>query len=432
MLFGTNTEGGVDAVAGLTSRLRAEGADVLVAIDEEGGDVTRLEASSGSSYPGALALGAVDDVELTRAVAGAIAGDVAAAGIDLNLAPVADVNTNPDNPVIGVRSFGDDPALVARHVAAFVEGTQQHGVAACAKHFPGHGDTSVDSHLGLPTVDELDAGALLPFRSAVDAGVRAVMTAHIVVSALDTAPATLSGAVIGGVLREELGFDGLVVTDALDMAAVAETVGLEESGVRAIAAGADALCLGPVPGPDDVERLHRAILAAVTEGRLPESRLAGAAERLRRTATWTRPEHTAVDRSVGERAARRAVAAEGDVRLPAAPLVVELAGAASIAAGPPAYTFGDAVRQRWPDAAVARSEASVADDDRPLVVVLRDAARDQAQQGAARRLLRERPAAVLVETGLPGWRPPEPHAWIATHGMARVNLDAAVSLLVGA
>ena len=131
-----------EQVTELTAALRAERPDLVVATDEEGGDVTRLEAATGSSYPGNLALGVVDDLELTRAVAAAIAAELCAAGVNLNLAPVADVNTNPHNPVIGVRSFGSDPALVARHVAAFVEGMQERGVAACAKHFPGHGDTA--------------------------------------------------------------------------------------------------------------------------------------------------------------------------------------------------------------------------------------------------------------------------------------------------
>jgi beta-N-acetylhexosaminidase len=257
------------------------------------------------------------------------------------------------------------------------------------------------------------------------------MTAHIVVRPLDSAPATLSHTLISELLRGELGFDGLVITDALDMAAVAETVGLEESGVRALAAGADALCLGPIPGADDVERLHRAILAAVATGRLAEARLAEAASRVAETAAWTHPAHADVDRSVVERGAQRAIASAGDVGLSAAPLVVDLASDASIAAGPAAYTLGDAVRRRWPDAAVTRFGPSLTVDDRPLVVVLRDAARDPEQQAAAQRLLRDQPTAVLVETGMPNWRPPEPHAWIATHGMARVSLDAAAALLAG-
>src|SRR5262249_27843758 len=145
---------------------------------------------------------------------------------------------------IGIRSFGSEADLVARHVAAFVDGLQGAGVAACAKHFPGHGDTSLDSHLALPSVDTLEESALVPFRAAIDAGVLAIMTAHIVVRALGELPATMSQELLTDLLRSELGFDGLIVTDALEMKAISDTVGVEEGAVRAIAAGADALCLG--------------------------------------------------------------------------------------------------------------------------------------------------------------------------------------------
>src|SRR5262249_32215160 len=154
--------------------------DTIVAVDEEGGDVTRLFAGAGSPYPGPVALGHLDDVELTRRVALAIGAELRAAGVNLNLAPVADVNSNPRNPVIGIRAFGPDPERVAAHVAAFVEGQQAAGVAACAKHFPGHGDTAVDSHLALPTTDVeaagLEGGPLVPFRAAIAAGTQAIMT----------------------------------------------------------------------------------------------------------------------------------------------------------------------------------------------------------------------------------------------------------------
>ena len=193
----------------LTTSLRVSGSTV-VAIDEEGGDVTRLEATRGSSVPGQLALGVIDDVELTEAIAQALADELRAVGITHDLAPVADINTNPLNPVIGVRSFGSSPELVSRHVRAFVTGLQEGGVAACAKHFPGHGATDVDSHRGLPVVaatrDELMEVELAPFRAAIAAGTRAVMTAHLVVPELGDAPATLSPAHLTTLLREELGF----------------------------------------------------------------------------------------------------------------------------------------------------------------------------------------------------------------------------------
>ena len=141
-----------EQLAELTGAVRVERPDALIAIDEEGGDVTRLEADTGSSYPGNRALGVVDDVVLTERVAASIGAELRAVGVNLDFAPVADVASNPDNPVIGVRSFGAEPKLVARHVAAFVTGLQAAGVAACAKHFPGHGATAEDSHLQLPVL----------------------------------------------------------------------------------------------------------------------------------------------------------------------------------------------------------------------------------------------------------------------------------------
>lgn len=175
-LFGRNVAG-AEQLAALTAQLRAEREDVLVAIDEEGGDVTRLEVRTGSSFPGNLALGAVDDVGLTRAVAAELGRRLAECGVNLNWAPSADVNSNPDNPVIGVRSFGSGTDLVARHTAAYVTGLQSSGVAACTKHFPGHGDTAVDSHHAVPRIDVdgdvLAARDLVPFRAAIAAGSRA-------------------------------------------------------------------------------------------------------------------------------------------------------------------------------------------------------------------------------------------------------------------
>lgn len=290
-LFGRNISS-PDQLAALTARLRAERDDILVAIDEEGGDVTRLEVRDGSSFPGNYALGSVDDVELTRAVARELGSRLAACGVNLNWAPSADVNSDVDNPVIGVRSFGADPALVARHTAAYVEGLQSAGVAACTKHFPGHGDTAVDSHLALPRIDvdsdTLHARELAPFRSAIAAGSRSVMSAHILLSALDPdRPATLSPQILTGLLREDLGFEGLIVTDGIEMRAIASTYGIGRGSVLALAAGVDAICVGGgLADEETVLRLRDALVAAVREGELPEERLADAAARVRALADW--------------------------------------------------------------------------------------------------------------------------------------------------
>src|SRR3954452_11730177 len=221
-LFGSNTSDGPEAVAAYTARVRSVSPDAVVAVDEEGGDVTRLHIPDGSPVLGPLALGAAADLGLTRAVGRAIGLELAAVGITLDLGPVADVNSNPDNPVIGTRSFGASASDVAGQVAAWTTGLQSAGVAACAKHFPGHGDTRDDSHLALPVLDAPPDPA--PFGAAIEAGARAVMTAHIVV-APDDVPATVSPRMLV-TLRHELGFEGLVLTDALEMQGLAGSIGL--------------------------------------------------------------------------------------------------------------------------------------------------------------------------------------------------------------
>jgi beta-N-acetylhexosaminidase len=428
VLFADNVADRARAAA-LVDSLRAERPELVVAIDEEGGDVTRLEAATGSSYPGNLALGVVDDTELTEGVAAAIAAELTSIGVTVNLAPVADVNSNPRNPVIGVRSFGSDGELVARHVAAFVAGTQRVGVAACAKHFPGHGDTAVDSHLELPTVEGDLQVALAPFRAAIEAGVASVMTGHLLVPELDDAPATLSRRIVSGLLRDELGFDGLVLSDALEMRAISGTVGIDEGAERALEAGVDALCLGRVQGEDVVEGVHQAVVDAVRSGRLDEDRVAEAAARVNRVARPA-PDEVAPDRALGLAAARRALRVEGDVAVGSPPVVVELQPKPSIAAGPGGRGLGAAVSRRLPDTDVivlqTGSEPFNPPASRPLVLVVRDATRHQWQPEVASALA----PAVLVETGLPGWRPDGVSAWIETNGAGRVNLEAAAEVLV--
>jgi beta-N-acetylhexosaminidase len=384
----------------LTAALRAERGDLLLAIDEEGGDVTRLEAAEGSSYPGNAALGAVDDVALTETVAASIGSDLAAVGVNWNLAPVADVNV-PGNPVIGVRSFGDDPALVARHVEAFVRGLQRAGVAACAKHFPGHGATEQDSHLEPATVSgDVEAG-LEPFRAAIRSGVRSIMTAHVRVPALGDTPATLNPAVVRDLLRDELGFDGVVMADALEMRAVSATVGVEQGAVLALEAGCDALCIGHDLGEDAVASIIAAVAA-----RVPEARLAEAAGRVRSLAAWTSPHDTG---AAATDAARRALLRVGDVRVGTGATIVELSTTSNIAAGEHRHGLDGAVvvheGERVPDAAV---------------YVVRDAHRHAWMRDAA-----DRPGAVVLEVGLPVWRPVRSRGYLATYGRSRASLAAA-------
>ena len=289
-IFGPNIAG-PEQLAGLTAQLRSAGGLPLVAIDEEGGDVTRIAHLTGSPYPGNAALGAVDDAALTAAVHRALGQDLAALGINVNLAPSVDVNTAADNPVIGIRSFGSDPDLVARHAAAAVRGLQAAGVAACAKHFPGHGSTSDDSHHGIVTVqaslDLLRRRDLPPFIAAIAAGVRGVMPGHLRVPELTgDAPATLSAAALNGLLRGELGFTGVVISDALEMRAVSDLYGIPEAAVLAVAAGTDLLCFGRDAAEDSYLAVRRALSEAVASGRLPAERLAEAQQNVARLRDW--------------------------------------------------------------------------------------------------------------------------------------------------
>jgi beta-N-acetylhexosaminidase len=386
------------------SALRAERADVLLAIDEEGGDVTRLEWDTGSSYPGGAALGAIDDPALTEAVGASIASELAAAGINWDLAPVADVNV-PANPVIGTRAFGSDPELVARHVAAWTRGLQSRRIAACAKHFPGHGSTEQDSHLELPAlVGDVEDG-LEPFRAAIAAGVRTIMTAHIKVFDL---PATVDPTIIRGLLREQLGFEGVVMADALEMKGVSSLYGVEQAAVRALNAGVDALCVGHDLHEEAVDSIRAALVAGV-----PEERLREAAGRIAELAAWAKPAPGVVDHVAGEAAARRALRVEGDVSLNGARTIVELRPRANIAAGEAEHKLAGAV--------VVREGERVPPAD---VYVVRDAHRHPWMRQAA-----DVPGTIVVEVGLPVWQPRRSRGYIASYGASRASLAAVEEVL---
>jgi beta-N-acetylhexosaminidase len=292
ILFSRNIES-AEQVAGLTSALkRAASRPLLVAIDQEGGRVARLRAAQGfTELPPMRAIGAAGDERLAFGVGAMLGRELHAVGIDQDYAPVVDVDTNPANPVIGDRALSSDPDVVARLGAALALGLQAEGVAACAKHFPGHGDTSQDSHVDLPRLphglERLRRVELPPFRALSQAGVAAVMTAHVVFEALDpTRPATLSPPVMR-LLREEMGFQGCCVSDDLEMRAVAGHYPLEEAAPGAIAAGVDQLLVCHT-----AELQHRAIdliRDAVDEGRISRERLAEARARVARLVRYAGP-----------------------------------------------------------------------------------------------------------------------------------------------
>ncbi len=429
-VFAPNVGGDFPA---LTRALHGRRPGFLVASDEEGGAVTRLEHRAGSSWPGAAALGRRDDVAVTTAVAAAMGAQCRAAGIDLALAPVADVNAEPENPVIGIRSFGATPDLVARHTAAFVRGMQGAGVAAAAKHYPGHGSTTVDSHRALPVVDAdlatLRARDLPPFAAAVAAGVRAVLTAHVRFPALDDRPATMSPALLG-LLRTELGFDGVVISDALDMHAISRGAGRGPGAVAAVGAGVDLVCTGnpAYPEPYDDEAGYRevrdALLAALADGTLARERVAEAGRRVAELASWVdaaAPWTPAVDTGLGAEVVARVVDVVGDVRIGPGAHVLDLSGAENVAAG--------RRREPWLVAALRRTDPAVtvgqaAPPDRPLVAVV------TGPSAALDAVRAARPDAVAVHVGLPGaWTPPAPS--LTVWGDGRAHAEVAARLLTG-
>jgi beta-N-acetylhexosaminidase len=477
-LFGQNISA-PEQVGSLTAALRAATAeDPVIAIDEEGGDVTRVAYSDGSPYPGNAALGAVDDVDLTRAVYQAIGRDLAALGVNLNLAPCADVLGSAGSPAVGTRSFGADTDLVSRHTAEAVAGLQGAGVAACAKHFPGHGRTGTDTHLAIATIegtlDDLRRRDLPPFVAAIKAGTTAIMPGHLRVPELTgDLPATVSAAAITGLLRGELGFDGVVISDALEMRATRDRFGIPGAAVLAVAAGTDLLCLGRDGGEEEYLAVRDQLAAAVRGGELAGSRLeeaAGRIARLRRglardrrppgplgppgmapaaddSRAGTADGHQAgagVDGGgIGLAAARRAVRVSGPRPGLTSPVIVEIEPQENIAAG----RFGWGLGPWAPAGSVRRVDVNPDDRrldgpgpggaagileaaaGRSLVVVVRDAHRDPAVRSLVSTLLAARPDAVLVEMGLPLWQPPEGTSYLVTYGASRSSAQAAAEVL---
>ncbi len=450
-LFARNI-GTPDEVAALSASLVAERESVVIAIDEEAGDVTRLDAKTGSPFPGAAALGRVDDAAATTEIAREVGELLAAAGVSLNFAPCADVAVDPSNPVIGSRSFGADPALVARHAAAWVAGQQAAGVAACVKHFPGHGDTAADSHRSVAVLrgdlDALRAESIPPFAAAIGAGAASIMAGHLLAPAVDDAPASVSHRWLADILRGELRFDGAVVTDALEMAGVAERYGIPGGAVQALAAGADLLCIGGrTRPPEELDGIRDAIVVAVRSGALTEERLADAA---RRAGT------------LGVAAVRAGIpmsaAATGTTAAPAtrSSATAEIARRALQVIGPLPRWHGPVLAVRctstpniavgvipWgPAAALPGSVAEVLvgpEDPPPLdrlgsagmvLVVTRDRHRHPFMAEILQQVRSVRADAVLVEMGTTGVAAADGPA-VASYGATLANSRAVVELLRG-
>jgi beta-N-acetylhexosaminidase len=400
-------------------------------------------------------------VDLTRSVYAALGADLAALGVNLNLAPAVDVNTEADNPVIGTRAFGSNPALVARHAAAAVTGLQSAGVAACAKHFPGHGSTIADSHLVIATVDAplrvLWARDLPPFEAAIAAGVRAIMPSHLRIPELTgELPASLSHRAQTDLLRGDLGFTGVIVSDGLEMRAVSDRYGIPEAAVQAVIAGTDLLCLGRDQDQLSFLAVRTALVEAVRAGRLPGERLEEAASRVADLRAWTAAQRGGAaahqlggpsgaspadgdsHHRIGLAAARRALTVDGSLPALNNPLVVQIVPPANLAVGAvpwglrPWLTDGSyrEISTDTPAADLPDLQARLLADaaGRSLVIVVRDAHRYPVVADAVSRLVAARPDAIVLEMGLPIWRPAGGR-FVASYGAARSNAEAAAELL---
>jgi beta-N-acetylhexosaminidase len=457
VLFAPNVSTLDDTRALVASARAAIGgaAPALVCIDQEGGRVVRLRFAD-ESMPSMMALGATRDSVLAERAGERLANELRAIGANVNFAPVLDLALEPQGTVIGTRSLGSDPQMVAALGVALVHGMQGRSVAATPKHFPGHGATALDSHLTLPVVsadaETLRARDLVPFAAAFHAGARAVMTAHVVVPAFDAAaPATLSPRVLTGLLREELGFRGVCFTDCLTMDAIAREPGTARGAALALAAGADVAVISHDLAPARAAR--DAIVSAVRAGSLPLERLEEAADRVAQLRGWAAQAALPidlVDDGLAREIARSAIAViRGVPRVHAAQPVTIVSFEGAVADG---IAGGDAKRPSLslalrrrrvksellrvalePDEAMLETllEVARAQRDRQFVIVARRAHRYAAQRDGIDALLDVAPDAIVVSALEPFDRDALGRARVllCTYGDEPANIEALADLL---
>lgn len=429
---------------------------LLISTDQEGGAVVYRLTAPATAMPGNMALGATRSTADARRSARVIGSELAAVGINQDYAPVADVNVNPANPVIGVRSAGADPALVSSMVSAQITGYHAGGVATVAKHFPGHGDTAVDSHFGLPEVThtraQLNAIDLPPFRAAIRRGVDTIMTAHVVLRSVDPsgAPATMSRPILTGLLREQMGYDGLIVTDALDMGGATADYPPAVAPVRAFQAGADQLVLAP-----QLDTAFGAVLAAVDSGEISRKRLDESVARIltlkRQRGLWrpfvdpARAErvvgaaaHKADEQAITDRTTTLVKNEGGALPLATTPDKVLVTGWGVTTTG----TLGAAIGRRGPAVTVretgatptqASIDAAVAASAGQDLIVVSTMNANAAQQTLVRRLLATgRPVVVTaVRNPYDIALFPEVKAYLASYGYTAASLESLTRVLFG-
>lgn len=434
---------------------------LFITVDEEGGLVSRLPWTG--RLPSQMAMGAGEDSGLVRRAAAATARELRSIGINVNFSPVLDVNNNPDNPVIGTRSFGEHPERVSDLGVAVARGYEDEGVVACGKHFPGHGDTATDSHLDLPVVghdrDRINAVELAPFRAAIDTGIGAIMTTHVSFPAFtddEERPATLSESVLTGLLREELGYKGLIVSDCLEMNAIADTYGTVEGAVQAVAAGCDLVTISHTA--ETQRAAIDAVVDAVRSGSIPESRVDASVRRIRRTKQWFAACSPTHDDALWEEAntqrrrlARRlaesgcTVVRNRDDVLPIRGDTIHVissgAGRGSTveSTADDLGVFVDRLRDhdRHVELYALDSAGQFGDsirDGEPVVVCTRDARSNPTQAALVQRVVERASSAVVLATRTPYDLTvvPDVSTYVTTYDEATVSLSVAADVVVGA
>lgn len=433
-LFGSNTPT-LDSTHQLIQELRSYNQDLVIAIDEEGGDVTRLFVREGSRYPTPALLGKCDDEELTYSSYRSLGTLLRELGVNLSYAPVADVVAVHNNPIVGVRSFGTTADLVSRHVVQAVAGLQDSGVGACIKHFPGHGAVVEDSHHSLPRIKmskaDYEAGHVSPFRNAILRGVSAVMVGHLVVDELDaTKPASLSPKIQGEYLRGSLGFKGLIVTDALDMGALGGVPRIHESALQALLAGSNLLCFS---GLGDQSQIVQAsfvrIKDALKTGEITSDHLVGIASPVRdfnSKILVSAEEKREVDfdnLALGMHKSGSVSIKNPDINL------IEIGTKPTIAAGDVSWGIHRELRAAGVKFEIHSSDSEGAlKSDKQLVVAFRDAYRDSQLLATLQNLQNRKPDTIFIDMGWPTLEF-NPKNLIRSYGSSAVVSRVVVSIM---
>lgn len=433
-LFASNTPN-FETASNLISEIRSYNPDVLIAIDEEGGDVTRLFVREGSRYPTPALLGQCDDEDLTFRSYSSMGAILKSLGVDITYAPVADVVAYENNPIVGVRSFGMSSDVVNRHVLRAVQGLQSSGVSACVKHFPGHGAVLEDSHHDLPRIklskNDYERVHIEPFKNAIASGVSAVMIGHLIAECLDpNLPASLSSKILRDYLRSELGFKGLIVTDALDMGAIGGPTKIHESALNALTAGADLLCFSGMGDQSQfVVNSFEWIQSAFNRGEISEDSFIESSQRIGEVRVKNL-KSIKVEQNIDYKELISGFEVLGDVELSSSAInLVEIGTKPTIAAGDVSWGIHRELRSVGITCEIHASDAENL-ASKKLVVAFRDAYRDGPLLATLNRLNQRFPDAIFIDMGWPT-REFEPKNLIRAYGSSAIVSQAVAARIKG-